>query len=81
MGIFHVEVDAEGSHGCQRDRKSGESVVGCEQANCPDCITREFVRRLKRARCTVTLAALVHWPGTENQVTDNLLTGIRQGNL
>jgi hypothetical protein len=81
MGTFLVEVTAVGNHGCQRDIKAGGAVVGCERPNCTDCITREYVRRLKRTGSDVQLATIVHWPGTDGQVVDNLLTGVREGSF
>ena len=81
MGQFRVTVDAVGGHGCQREKGDGEFVIGCERPGCPDCIAREFVRRLRRSGATVNVATLEHWPGTESQVTDDLLTGIRSGSF
>ena len=81
MGTFLATVEAVGGHGCQRDKKDGEVVLGCELPHCPDCITREYVRRLKRTGATVNVATLQHWPGTESEVVDNLLTGIRKGSF
>lgn len=81
MGEFRVTVTAVGGHGCQRDKGDGEHVVGCERPNCPDCIAREFVRRLKRSGATVSVAELVHWPHEVGQVRDNLLTGERRGSF
>lgn len=81
MGEFRVAVTAIGGHGCQREKGDGEYVVGCERSNCPDCITREFVRRLKRSGTTVTAAELVHWPREVAQVHDDLLTGERRGSF
>lgn len=79
MGEFQVTVTAVGGHGCQRELGDGEHVVGCERPNCPDCITREFVRRLKRSGATVSEATLLHWPREVGQVRDDLLTGARRG--
>lgn len=81
MGEFRVTVTAVGGHGCQREFGDGEHVVGCERQNCPDCIAREFVRRLKRSGATVSAAELVHWPHEVGQVRDNLLTGERRGSF
>lgn len=81
MGQFIVHVDAVGNHGCQRDKKDGQAVVGCEQSNCTDCITREFVRRLKRAGTSMTAATITHWPGQGSEVKDDLLSGIRAGSF
>jgi len=79
--VFKVEVQAVGAHGCERHFGDGSTVIGCERHNCPDCITREFVRRLKRAGCSIDIALLTHWPGSEQEVNDNLLTGVRSGNF
>ena len=79
MGTFKVEVTAVGGHGCQREFGDGEHVVGCEKQGCPDCMAREFVRRLKRSGASVTKATLVHWPDQVGQVHDDLLTGERRG--
>lgn len=81
MGMFRVTVEAVGVHGCQREFGDGETVIGCERANCPDCITREFVRRLKRSGATVSKAELAHWPNDPGAVLDNLLTGERRGSF
>ncbi len=79
MGMFRVTVEATGGHGCQREKGDGEHVVGCERSGCPDCITREFVRRLRRCGAMVSKAQLVHWPDQVGQVHDDLLTGERRG--
>jgi hypothetical protein len=81
MGTFLVTVEAVGGHGCQREYGHGQAVLGCDRPNCPDCITREYVRRLKRSGATVNIATLKHWPGQESEVVDNLLTGIREGSF
>jgi hypothetical protein len=81
MGTFLVTVEAVGGHGCQREIGDGEHVVGCERPGCPDCITREYVRRLKRSGATLNIATLTHWPGTPTEVVDDLLTGTRTGSF
>ncbi len=81
MGQFTVAVVATGGHGCQREKGDGEHVVGCERPGCPDCITREYVRRLKRSGTQVELAELQHWPNTPDVVSDDLLTGKRTGSF
>ena len=87
MGDFRLIVEAAGSHGCERDKGDGDHVVGCDRPGCVDCIAREYVRRLKRAGAIVSKAALTHWPSDmqnrnyslENEVRDDLLTGLRSG--
>lgn len=91
MGQFHVVVQAVGNHGCERDRPSGEVVMGCERVGCTDCITREYIRRLKKSGATVYVADIDHWPQVteyginplepSGQVQDNLLTAIRTGDF
>jgi len=85
MGTFRVDVQAVGGHGCQRDVKDGEVVQGCGKPNCPDCIVREFVGKLKAISVfsygVECHAKLIHWPGQPNEVVDDLLTGIRKGNF
>lgn len=90
MGDFRVVIEGAGGHGCQREVKSGGQVVGCGQETCPDCTARELVKKLQ-LYSHVTKAEFQHWPADhENykgkpdamkQVTDNLLTGIRQGDF
>lgn len=81
MGQFRVTVTAVGGHGCMRDLGDGEVVIGCDRPGCPDCLAREFVRRLKRSGATLEEAKLEHWPGTANTVTDDLVTGKRSGSF
>lgn len=88
MGQFRVVVDAVGNHGCMRELGDGETVIGCEKVGCVDCITREFVRRLKRSGASVDIATLEHWhdrnlplPEPTGQVVDDLLTGKRAGSF
>ncbi len=81
MGTFRVTVQATGGHGCMRELGDDATVIGCDRPHCPDCSAREFVRRLKRMGCTMDEATLEHWPGTESQVTDDLLTGKRSGSF
>lgn len=81
MGQFNVSVTAVGNHGCQREVKDGEHVVGCEQSQCTDCVTREYIRRLKRTGAMVGGAVITHWPGTANEVRDDLVTGRRSGSF
>ncbi len=92
MGHYRLTVIAVGGHGCQREKGDGRTVIGCDRADCPDCMGREYVRRLKRSGNQVLSADLTHWPadlppelGTnypkDNEVHDNLLTGERRGSF
>jgi hypothetical protein len=80
MGTFRVEVQAVGGHGCQREKKSGEVVEGCGAPSCPDCITREYVSKLKASGASVESALLVHWPQS-GTIVDNLLDRKRVGSF
>jgi hypothetical protein len=79
MGQFKVEVVAVGGHGCQRERKDGDTVYGCQRMDCPDCIAREFVAKLQSRGASVESAKLTHWPGSAAEVQDDLLTRKRKG--
>jgi len=83
MGQFRVEVTAVGGHGCQRQIKDGGNVQQyCGSSSCPDCVAREFVRQLKRIGIyTIEKAELIHWPGTDTEVRDDLLTLTRHGSF
>jgi hypothetical protein len=81
MGEFLAQIKASGNHGCQRKLGDGSVVLDCGKPNCPDCITREYVRRLKRAGCLVEEAVFIHWPESDHKVTDNLLTAFRKGSF
>ncbi len=84
MGQFRVTVVAVGNHGCQRDEQRRDPsmfVVGCGQPNCTDCITREYVAKLKASGGSVTEASIHHWPASASEVLDNLLTKKRIGHF
>lgn len=89
MGQFRVTVQGLGDHGCMRELADGETVIGCERHNCVDCITREYVRRLKRVgvfNYGGDVARLEHWPTDDIQepsgkVVDDLLSGKRLGSF
>lgn len=81
MGQFRVTVTGVGGHGCQREVKDGATVPGCGQPKCPDCAARRFIADLKAGGANVEEALLDHWRGSPQQVTDNLLTGVRRGSF
>lgn len=82
MGNFRIEIEAVGGHGCQRDKKDGEHVFGCQLMSCPDCNARRFLSIVKNILgCSIVEAKLIHWPGQQGSVTDDLVSGIRKGNF
>jgi hypothetical protein len=81
VGMFTLELEAVGGHGCQRELKDQASVESCGWAGCPDCILREAVAKLKASGASVSKAILRHWPGSNTEVSDNLLTKVRRGSF
>lgn len=81
MGQFRVELTAVGGHGCQREIKDGGNVRDCGEPRCLDCITRRYVNDIAKTGSTIEAATFTHWPGTPEQVIDNLVTGERKGSF
>lgn len=81
MGQFRIEITATGNHGCERAIKDGGTTYGCGRIACPDCSARELVAKLIRDGAFEVSATLTHWPGTPNQVIDDLVTQIRKGSF
>jgi hypothetical protein len=87
MGQFKITIRAVGGHGVDRGKKHGEKVdFHAENSTdgrykSPDSIAKEFVDELVKQGNNVESAVIVHWPETESQVMDNLLTGVRNGNF
>jgi len=86
MGNFRVSVHAVGNHGCQREKRGTDVILGCGEPNCTDCITRDYITKLKAAGASVTEASIHHWPnstarddGYAGDVVDNLLAQRRLG--
>jgi hypothetical protein len=77
-----VEIVAVGGHGCQREVRDGGTVYGCGRRGCPDCDLRQLLTDWKlRNTATVESATLTHWPGTPEQVTDDLVSRVRTGSF
>lgn len=93
MGNFRLEIDGIGGHGCQREVRDGGKVDGCGLDYCLDCLARRFVAELKNRGVfnygsmktqdgiDYPRAVLTHWPGSKEEVKDDLLTGIRKGSF
>ena len=73
MGQFRLSITASGGHGCQREVKDGQELIGCGRMGCPDCeamrVVAEFIRR---TGSMFEKAELVHWPGTSGEVRDEI---------
>lgn len=82
MGNFRIVIDAVGGHGVDRDVKHGEKVNHfSEGMQTPDALAKHFVQFLQANGIQPDSAKLIHWPGEEGEVVDDLLTGIREGNF
>jgi len=82
IGQFRIIITATGGHGVDRGKKDGEIVdFNADGEYTPDAIAKRLVNELKRFGATLKNASIVHWPETDGQVTDDLLTGIRKGNF
>lgn len=82
MGTFRIEIEAVGGHGVERDVKDGEVVNHfSEGMQTPDALAKHFVQFLESNGIHPDSAKLIHWPGQDGEVTDDLLTGIRTGNF
>lgn len=75
MGNYRITINAVGNHGHDRAKGNGETVNFGD--NTPEAIVKRAVEELKAAGESVTEATVHHWPGTDSQVVDNLLTGKR----
>jgi hypothetical protein len=71
MGSSVLEFQSVGGHGCNREAKVGEEVVGCGRMGCPDCEARRAVEVMLRAGVgSFERARFVHWPGQASEVVD-----------
>lgn len=86
MGNFRVTINAVGGHGQDRNNKTGKDIDftdgrGDDRSATPEEIILEAVEKLKAQGCSVSEVTVHHWPGTEGEVVDNLLTKTRKGNF
>jgi hypothetical protein len=82
MGNYRIVINAVGDHGQDRAKKHGETVdFDVHGENKPEAIVKRAVDELRAHGNSVTEATVHHWPGTDSQVIDNLLTGKRTGNF
>lgn len=92
MGMFRIEIEGTGGHGCSRDIGDGqelctEPLVAGETVRMPphawgtciDCDARHLVAAYQRRGVMNLKATLIHWPSDPNEVRDDLVTGVRSG--
>lgn len=92
MGDFRIVIEAVGSHGQDRDKKTGD-VVDFQTGgqNCPEALALKFIEAMKEAGMAPNQAYIVHWPidnyggqlknNRSSQIVDDLLTGKRNGSF
>lgn len=82
MGNFKIEINAVGGHGLDRSKKDGEVVdFNIDGEYSPEAIATRLIRELKRFGVDVQSATITHWPGTAQEVQDDLMIGVRKGNF
>lgn len=82
MGSFRIVINAVGGHGQDRSKGHGETVdFEANNENSPEAIIKRAVEELQATGNSVTEATVHHWPGSGNDVVDNLLTGKRTGSF
>lgn len=73
MGQFKLEVTAVGGHGCSREVGDGGTVYGCGRIGCPDCqFWNMLAHYVRTTGAHIESAKLTHWPGTPQEVVDEL---------
>lgn len=82
MGQFIINIKAVGGHGQDRRKKNGEVVdFNSGGESTPDAIAKRLTDELIASGANVESATITHWPGQSDEVTDDLITGIRNGNF
>lgn len=82
MGQFRIIITAVGGHGQDRSKKDGEVVNFFEGGHTsPDALAKMVTENLRAYGNNVEDAKIIHWPGSDTEVTDDLKTGIRTGNF
>jgi hypothetical protein len=81
MGDFRFVLESVGGHGCDREALEGEPLKfklddPDHVRHCPDCKIKHLVDEFKRS-WPGTRATLTHWPGTPEEVVDDLAEGRR----
>lgn len=82
MGNFRIVINAVGDHGQDRGKKAGDIVNFYSGGNSkPDALAKTLVSMLQWFGFPISSAEFIHWPDTEGEVKDDLLTGIRNKDL
>lgn len=79
MGQFRLSITAIGPHGCNRKAKAGEKLHDrCGRFGCPDCMAYDFLQQMKQKGMMIGEATFTHWPGSDNEVIDDLAKNERK---
>jgi hypothetical protein len=82
MGNFRIVINAVGGHGVDREVKEGEVVNHfAEGLQTPDAMAKLFVTFLQANGISPDSAELIHWPGEDSEVIDDLISSVRKGNF
>jgi hypothetical protein len=84
MGNFRITINAVGDHGADRKIGDGETLpenIDPSGGGRVDQIARDTVKALKDKGCSVSKAEIVHWPGSDSEVTDDLVGHVRHGSF
>lgn len=82
MGTFRITIVATGGHGNDREKKHGATLeLGMLPADSVDRVAFDAVEKLKSLGCHVSEGTLTHWPGSVNQVVDDVLNAKRLGSF
>src|SRR5690349_18906593 len=77
MGLFRIVREAAGGHGCQRELGDGEKVFGCRRQDCADCVTQEYIVKMKKI-FVVNKSELIHWSEDPSQVIDEIVRTVNE---
>lgn len=78
MAQFTFSITAAGPNGCDRKAQPGDRLHGrCGKLTCPDCLAYDFMLNLRQKGMIVHAATFTHQPGTDAEVTDNIVLNER----
>lgn len=82
MGNFRIEIEAVGGHGSRRDVGDGGALSPERpEVNHIDHVIYDTVDALKARGASIVSAKLIHWPGQDGEVVDDVLAHTRKGSF
>ena len=74
MGTFRIVIEGVGAHGDDRIAREGERItLNLGAYRSPDAIAKDTVEQLRAVGVIDLTATLTHWPGTPEEVVDDLV--------